>query len=169
MPGVRSRGSLHALVKLLPKFSACTPLVMPLVAGQNASHKHCFAYCTTFTLLFFIIVFQQHLCFKHQIELVIHFPFFPGFLQLRSFLQHMPEKPFLALMSLSTRPRSKSASNIKQPIYLCPTCLWKLLFLKKMDGLRITFHRLHSCPPITQRGLFATLRTVRLLQRMVLQ
>lgn len=92
-------------------------------------------------------------------------PAFLGFLVLRSFLLLMPEKPFLALMSPSTRPHLKSASDIKQLTYLCPICRLKLLFLKKMDGLQITFHRPLSCPPITWLGQCAILHTGKLSPR----
>lgn len=93
------------------------------------------------------------------------FSAFLGFLVLRSFLLLMPEKPFLALTSPSTRPHSKSASDIKQLTYLCPTCQLKLLFLKKMAGLQITFHRPLSCPPITWLGQCAILHTGKLSPR----
>lgn len=74
--------------------------------------------------------------------------FFPDSLVLLSFRLHMPERHFLVLTSPSTRLLLKSASSIKQPIYLYPICQWKLLCLRKMDGLRITFHRPLSCPHI---------------------
>lgn len=74
---------------------------------------------------------------------------FPDSLVLLNFRLHMPEKHFLVLMSLSTRQLLKSALSIKQPTYLYPICQWKLPCLRKMDGLRITFHRPLSCPHIT--------------------
>lgn len=74
---------------------------------------------------------------------------FSDSLVLLSFRLHMPEKHFLVLMSPSTRQLLKSASSIKQPTYLYPICQWKLPCLRKMDGLRITFHRPLSCPHIT--------------------
>lgn len=90
-------------------------------------------------------------CLTRTICIITNVFFFfliADFLPLRSFLLLMPEKLFLALMNPSTKPLSKSASGIKQPICLCPICQLKLLFLKKMDGLRITFHRLLLCPHI---------------------
>lgn len=98
-------------------------------------------------------------------QVLFLFPAFLGFLVLRSFLLPMPEKPFLALTSPSTRPHSKSASDIKRLTYLCPTCQLKHLFLRKMDGLQITFHRPLSCPPITWLGQCAILHTGKLSPR----
>ena len=72
--------------------------------------------------------------------------FFPDSSVLLSFRLHMPERHFLVLTSQSTRLLSKSASSIKQAIYLYPICQWKLLYLRKTDGLRITFHKPLSCP-----------------------
>lgn len=95
--------------------------------------------------------------------------FFLDSLVLLSFHLHMPERHFLVLMSQSTRLLSKSASSIKQPIYLYPICQWKRLCLRKMDGLRITFHRPLSCPRITQPGQSATSPTEKLPQRVGLQ
>lgn len=70
---------------------------------------------------------------------------FPDSLVSLSFHLPMPERHFLVLTSRSTRLLSKLASSTKQPIYLYPICQWKLLCLRKMDGLRITFHRPLSC------------------------
>lgn len=74
--------------------------------------------------------------------------FFPDSLVLLSFRLHMPERHFLVLTSPSTRLLLKSASSIKQPIYLYPICQWRPPCLRKMDGLRTTFRRPLSCPRI---------------------
>lgn len=134
----------------------------------------CCVFCTVVVLSFFKPQWLSSVLFGMSMDQVLGtvsnqflflFSAFLGFLVLRSFLLLMPEKPFLALTSPSTRPHSKSASDIKRLTYLCPTCQLKLLFLKKMDGLQITFHRPLSCPPITWLGQCAILHTEKLSQR----